>query len=227
MFERFTDRSRRVLVLAQEESRLLERDFIGTEHLLLGLIEEDDGIAARVLRSFGIDGDAARSRIAELGGPSGASRTSSPPFDQRAKKVLELSLRESLELGHDYIGTEHLLLAIVREGEGVAAYVLVTLGAELTEVRHRVIDALSNDQSRRPRARPAQEATSAPPYCGRCGAGLADTVRYRLIDAEPVLTDAGSIPLTITVVYCSRCGTALGSLPGGLGAPRPPDPGDS
>ena len=132
IFERFTDRARRVLVLAQEEARLLNHSFIGTEHILFGLIHEGEGLAARGAR---IARHLARSRpekVEETIGPAGTAPTGSPPFTPRAKKVLELSLREALQLGHNYIGTEHMLLGLVREGEGVAAQVLVSLGADLS-----------------------------------------------------------------------------------------------
>ncbi len=144
MFERFTDRARRVLVLAQEEARLLNHNFIGTEHILLGLISEGDGVAAKALQSLGIALESVRDRVQETIGPaSGPPSGASPPFTPRAKKVLELSLREALQLGHNYIGTEHMLLGLVREGEGVATQVLVTLGAELSAVRQEVIQVLA------------------------------------------------------------------------------------
>ncbi|MDQ3570984.1 MAG: ATP-dependent Clp protease ATP-binding subunit [Actinomycetota bacterium] len=143
MFERFTDRARRVLVLAQEEARLLNHNFIGTEHILLGLIHEGEGVAAKALESLGISLEAVREKVEETIGPAGSSTTGSPPFTPRAKKVLELSLREALQLGHNYIGTEHMLLGLVREGEGVAAQVLVNLGADLSRVRQQVIQLLS------------------------------------------------------------------------------------
>jgi len=140
MFERFTDRARRVLVLAQEEARLLNHSFIGTEHILLGLIHEGEGVGAKALESLGISLEAVRAKVAETIGPAGSGPKGSPPFTPRAKKVLELSLREALQLGHNYIGTEHILLGLVREGEGVAAQVLVSLGADLTRVRQQVIE---------------------------------------------------------------------------------------
>jgi ATP-dependent Clp protease ATP-binding subunit ClpC len=145
VFERFTDRARRVLVLAQEEARLLNHGFIGTEHILLGLIHEGDGIAAQALESLAISLEAVRDRVEEAVGPAGSTApTGSPPFTPRAKKVLELSLREALQLGHNYIGTEHILLGLVREGEGVAAQVLVSLGADLLRVRATVIELLAD-----------------------------------------------------------------------------------
>jgi ATP-dependent Clp protease ATP-binding subunit ClpC len=143
MFERFTDRARRVLVLAQEEARLLNHNFIGTEHILLGLIHEGEGVAARALDDLDITLGAVREKVEETIGLSGTLPTGSPPFTPRAKKVLELSLREALQLGHNYIGTEHILLGLVREGEGVAAQVLVSLGADLARVRQQVIHLLS------------------------------------------------------------------------------------
>ena len=139
MFERFTDRARRVLVLAQEEARLLNHNFIGTEHILLGLVHEGEGVAAKALESLGISLEAVREKVEETTGPAGSPTTGSPPFTPRAKKVLELSLREALGLGHNYIGTEHMLLGLLREGEGVAAQVLVSLGADLSRVRQQVI----------------------------------------------------------------------------------------
>ena len=142
MFERFTDRARRVLVLAQEEARLLEHNYIGTEHILLGLVREGDGVAAKALESLDISLEAVRAKVAETLGPAGPEATGSVPFTPRSKKVLELSLREALRLGHNYIGTEHILLGLVREGEGVAARVLVGMGADLTNVRQKVMELL-------------------------------------------------------------------------------------
>ena len=117
MFERFTDRARRVLVLAQQEARVLGHNFLGTEHLLLGLIRETEGVAAMALAQLGIRLDDVRDRVKETVGPAGSAQTGSPPFTPWAKRVLELSLREALQLGHNYIGTEHILLGLVREGE--------------------------------------------------------------------------------------------------------------
>jgi ATP-dependent Clp protease ATP-binding subunit ClpA len=148
MFERFTDQARRVVVLAQEETRLLKDGYIGTEHILLGLIREDLGTAAEALNALGIDLQAARHRVREIRGASDEQQPGGHiPFTPRAKLVLELSLREALQLGHDYIGTEHILLGIVREGHGVAAQVLVDLGADLNRVRHRVMGLLHHTES--------------------------------------------------------------------------------
>src|SRR6188508_1796 len=143
MFERFTDRARRVVVLAQEEARLLNHSYIGTEHILLGLIHEGEGVAAKALESLSISLEAVRNQVEEIIGQGGSSPSGHIPFTPRAKKVLELSLREALQLGHNYIGTEHILLGLIREGEGVAAQVLVKLGADLSRVRQQVIQLLS------------------------------------------------------------------------------------
>ena len=143
MFERFTDRARRVVVLAQEEARLLNHNYIGTEHILLGLIHEGEGVAAKALESLSISLEAVRSQVEDIIGQGGSSPSGHIPFTPRAKKVLELSLREALQLGHNYIGTEHILLGLIREGEGVAAQVLVKLGADLSRVRQQVIQLLS------------------------------------------------------------------------------------
>jgi ATP-dependent Clp protease ATP-binding subunit ClpC len=143
VFERFTDRARRVVVLAQEEARLLNHNYIGTEHILLGLIHEGEGVAAKALESLNISLEGVRSQVEEIIGQGGSSPSGHIPFTPRAKKVLELSLREALQLGHNYIGTEHILLGLIREGEGVAAQVLVKLGADLSRVRQQVIQLLS------------------------------------------------------------------------------------
>ena len=146
MFERFTDRARRVVVLAQEEARLLNHNYIGTEHILLGLIHEGEGVAARALESMGINLEAVRHQVVEIIGQGSQAPSGHIPFTPRAKKVLELSLREALQLGHNYIGTEHILLGLIREGEGVAAQVLQKLGADLPKVRQTVIQLLSGVQ---------------------------------------------------------------------------------
>ena len=143
MFERFSDRARRVVVLSQEEARLLNHNYIGTEHILLGLVHEGEGLASRALRSLDITLDAVRQQVEEIIGQGGSPPSEQIPFTPRAKKVLELSLREALQLGHNYIGTEHILLGLIREGEGVAAQVLVRLGASLPTVRARVLQLVA------------------------------------------------------------------------------------
>ncbi len=142
MFRRFTDRARRAVHLAQEEARLLRHDYVGTEHLLLGLLYEGEGVAAKALESLGISREDVRGQVEEITGHGQGSRSGHIPFTPRAKKVLELSLREALALGHHYIGTEHLLLGLLREGEGVAAQVLTRLGAGHALVRERVLSIL-------------------------------------------------------------------------------------
>ncbi|CAN2224187.1 clpA ATP-binding subunits of Clp protease and DnaK/DnaJ chaperones [Candidatus Nanopelagicaceae bacterium] len=155
MFERFTDRARRVVVLAQEEARMLNHNYIGTEHILLGLIHEGEGVAAKGLEALGISLEGVRAQVEEIIGQGQQAPSGHIPFTPRAKKVLELSLREALQLGHNYIGTEHILLGLIREGEGVAAQVLVKLGADLNRVRQQVIQLLSGYQGK-------EAATSGP-----------------------------------------------------------------
>jgi len=142
MFERFTERARRVVVLAQEEARMLNHDYVGTEHILLGLLHEGEGVAAGALESLGIRLDATRAAVEGIIGRGQEAPSRHIPFTPRAKKVLELSLREALQLGHDYIGTEHILLGLIREGDGVAAQVLTNAGVDLNRARQRVIGLL-------------------------------------------------------------------------------------
>ena len=148
MFERFTDQARRVIVLAQEETRLLNHNYIGTEHILLGLVHEADGGAAQALESLGVSLEAVRRQVEEIIGEGGSPPAGHIPFTPRAKKVLELSLREAIQLGHNYIGTEHILLGVLREGEGVACQVLVKLGANLPKVRARVLQLVASRPGR-------------------------------------------------------------------------------
>jgi ATP-dependent Clp protease ATP-binding subunit ClpC len=148
MFERFTDRARRVVVLAQEEARMLNHNYIGTEHILLGLIHEGEGVAAKALESLGISLDAVRQQVEEIIGQGQQAPSGHIPFTPRAKKVLELADREARALGHAYVGTEHILLGLIREGDGVAAQVLVNLGADLNRVRQQVIQLVHGHQGR-------------------------------------------------------------------------------
>jgi ATP-dependent Clp protease ATP-binding subunit ClpC len=143
LFERFSERARQVVVLAQDESRALGHDYIGTEHILLGVLREEEGIGARVLESLDITVEEVRAQVVRVVGTGDETPTGQIPFTPRAKKVLELSLREALALGHNYIGTEHVLLGIVREHEGVAARILLELGADAETIRNEVIRALS------------------------------------------------------------------------------------
>src|SRR3990170_3230636 len=221
MFERFTDRARRVVVLAQEEARMLNHNYIGTEHILLGLIHEGEGVAAKALESLNISLEAVRQQVEEIIGQGQAAPTGHIPFTPRAKKVLELSLREALQLGHNYIGTEHILLGLIREGEGVAAQVL-KLGADLNRVRQTVIQLLSGytgeaGHSRMPEGGgeltyrdviSAPEASGEdPPTCPTCSAPLTDSLAAKVI--EITLDEE---PARVKIAYCSRCGTALGTM---------------
>jgi ATP-dependent Clp protease ATP-binding subunit ClpC len=160
VFERFTDRARRVVVLAQEEARMLDHNYIGTEHILLGLIHEGEGVAAQVLESLNVSLEVVRIQVEEIIGQGKVTPSGHIPFTPRAKKVLELSLREALQLHHNYIGTEHILLGLVREGEGVAAQVLQKLGADLNRVRQQVIQLLSGYTGGKGEGQPGERALS-------------------------------------------------------------------
>ena len=186
MFERFTDRARRVVVLAQEEARMLNHNYIGTEHILLGLIHEGEGVAAKALESLGVSLDAVRTQVEEIIGQGQQAPSGHIPFTPRAKKVLELSLREALQLGHNYIGTEHILLGLIREGEGVAAQVLVKLGADLNRVRQQVIQLLSGYQGGKEAATagagPQGEAPSTSLVLDQFGRNLTQAAREGKLD---------------------------------------------
>ncbi len=203
-----------MLQLAQEEARLLNHSFIGTEHLLLGLIHEGDGVGAQALRSLGISHEAVLEKVEETVGMAGTTPSGAPPFTPRAKKVLELALREALQLNHRYIGTEHILLGLVREGEGVAATVLVSLGADAGRVRQEVNVLMSGGQESHEgvtqselhgTVRHGSEASE--PLCIRCRASVSTEARFRTIEVNP---DAGNpSPMAIYVIYCKQCGTTL------------------
>jgi ATP-dependent Clp protease ATP-binding subunit ClpC len=183
MFERFTDRARRVVVLAQEEARMLNHNYIGTEHILLGLIHEGEGVAAKGLESLGISLEGVRSQVEEIIGQGQQAPSGHIPFTPRAKKVLELSLREALQLGHNYIGTEHILLGLIREGEGVAAQVLVKLGADLNRVRQQVIQLLSGYQGKEAVASgPAEGTPSTSLVLDQFGRNLTSAAREGKLD---------------------------------------------
>ncbi len=184
MFERFTDRARRVVVLAQEEARMLNHNYIGTEHILLGLIHEGEGVAAKALESMGISQEGVRAQVIEIIGEGQQSPTGHIPFTPRAKKVLELSLREALQLGHNYIGTEHILLGLIREGEGVAAQVLTKLGADLNRVRQQVIQLVSGYQGKEPVAAggPAEGAPAGSAILDQFGRNLTQAAREGKLD---------------------------------------------
>jgi ATP-dependent Clp protease ATP-binding subunit ClpC len=221
VFERFTDKARRVVVLAQEEARMLNHNYIGTEHLLLGLVHEGEGVAARAVESLGISLTDVRRDVGEMIGRGEGAPAGHIPFTPRAKKVLELSLREALQLGHSYIGTEHILLGLVREGEGVAAQVLQKLGADLNRVRQTVIQLLSGYAGGEATA--TGEAVTAvgtlgepaagdevgrehdQPTCPSCFATLQDHARIRRLEI-----DGGDESRSVEVLYCGRCGVTLG-----------------
>src|SRR6187431_2145706 len=200
MFERFTDRARRVVVLAQEEARMLSHNYIGTEHILLGLIHEGEGVAAKALESLGISLEAVRAQVQEIIGEGQQAPSGHIPFTPRAKKVLELSLREALQLGHNYIGTEHILLGLIREGEGVAAQVLNKLGADLNRVRQQVIQLVSGYQGKEPVAAggPQEGQPSGSAVLDQFGRNLTQAARDGKLD--PVIGREKEIERVMTVL---------------------------
>lgn len=200
MFERFTDRARRVVVLAQEEARMLNHNYIGTEHILLGLIHEGEGVAAKALESLGISLEGVRAQVEEIIGQGQQAPSGHIPFTPRAKKVLELSLREALQLGHNYIGTEHILLGLIREGEGVAAQVLVKLGADLNRVRQQVIQLLSGYQGKEAvtQGGPAEGVPSTSLVLDQFGRNLTQAAREGKLD--PVIGRENEIERVMQVL---------------------------
>jgi ATP-dependent Clp protease ATP-binding subunit ClpC len=177
VFERFTERARQAVVLAQYEARGLKHNYIGTEHILLGLLREDEGIAARVLEHFDVTAEEVRAQVARIVGQGDEVTTGQIPFTPRAKKVLELALREALSMGHNYIGTEHILLGIVRENEGVASRILLDFEADAEKVRNEIIRALSGGKQSMAQAReePSEPTEAFPPVPGLSfSSGLSD-----------------------------------------------------
>ena len=213
MFERFTERARRIVVLAQAEARMLNHNYIGTEHILLGLIHEGEGVAAKALESLGISLEAVRQQVEEIIGQGQSAPTGHIPFTPRAKKVLELSLREADQLGHKYIGTEHILLGLLREGEGVGAQVLTKHGVSLERVRMEVVSLLEG-----PEVGPAVEGSEVDPagpsrsheepLCPRCRGPLSETAASRTLDVTSI---EGNV-YALTIAFCRQCGTSLGTL---------------
>jgi Clp amino terminal domain, pathogenicity island component/ClpX C4-type zinc finger len=234
VFERFTDRARRVVVLAQEESRLLNHNYIGTEHILLGLIHEGDGVAAQALTSLGISLADVRGEVERIIGHGGSAPSGHIPFTPRAKKVLELSLREALQLGHNYIGTEHILLGLIREGEGVAAQVLGDLGADLATVRQRVVQLLSGYQGGTSSGVFSSEGSGAisravftrasTPQCSFCRRDLSEVERYAIGTGAAICNEC------ITAAHAALAAATTGDEqiivlpPLVTGAPPPDDP---
>ena len=214
---------------------MLNHNYIGTEHILLGLIHEGEGVAAKALESLNISLEAVRQQVEEIIGQGQAAPTGHIPFTPRAKKVLELSLREALQLGHNYIGTEHILLGLIREGEGVAAQVLQKLGADLNRVRQTVIQLLSGytagaeastvegrAETDRPtadvaggeeigvfteRVAPGSWERGDAPLCPNCFAGLDEMLAVRILETAG---EGESLP--VKIAYCTRCGVALGAV---------------
>jgi ATP-dependent Clp protease ATP-binding subunit ClpC len=205
VFERFTDRARRVVVLAQTEAAMLNHNYIGTEHLLLGLIHEGRGVSAQVFRSLDISVEAARRQVEEIIGRGRGEITAHIPFTPRAKKVLELSLGEALQLGHNHIGSEHLLLGLIREGEGVAAQVLRTLGADLNHVRQAVLRLLAGPTASATEQEPWEPWMPASgPHCPRCSRPLERTLAHRTL-LVPAADDEGE-PISVDTLFCTGCG---------------------
>jgi ATP-dependent Clp protease ATP-binding subunit ClpC len=225
VFERFTDRARKSVVLAQEEARMLRHSWIGTEHLLLGLLHEGGGVGARALEQMGLSLEEVRREVTAVVGPGPGVEgpVAHIPFTPRAKKVMELSLREAIGMGHNYIGTEHLLLALMREGEGIAAQVLQKRGLDLGRVRATVVELLSGyrpiavggetdvepsteyEASERAAESARAQAETRFPTCPNCSASLIEWLRTRAIDAEGVGR--------VTIAYCGVCGVAIGTVP--------------
>ena len=221
MFERFTDRARRVVVFAQEESRMLNHTYIGTEHILLGLVHEGEGVAARVLTGLGVSLEDVRRQVQEIIGEGGRAPAGHIPFTPRAKKVLEFSLRESLQLGHNYIGTEHILLGLIREGEGVAAQVLQHMDVGLERARSEVIRLLgSGGVIAAPETAPASgsveaeydaEAEHIQPQVARCPSCLASLSGAGIITPLDIEDEDGR-PTTVRILSCGSCGVAVGTV---------------
>ena len=207
MFKRFTVRASRVVVLAQEEARMLNHNYVGTEHILLGLIHEGEGIAAKTLESMNISLEAVRDRVEEVIGQGQVAPTGHIPFTPRAQKVFELSVGEALQLGHAYIGMEHILLGLIREGEGVAAQVLQQMGIDLGRARREVIRLLSGEHPAAAEAAGAAESVDAA-RCASCQARLSDSGRITALEVQ----DEEGRPTTVRLLYCSSCGVLIGTI---------------
>ncbi len=217
MFERFTDRARKVLTLAQDEARQLHHPFIGTEHILLGVLREGDGMGAEALRALGVSPAVVRAKVVDIVGTPGAGGAGSPPFTPRAKKVLELALREALQRDHSYIGTEHILLGLEREGEGVAAKVLADCGAGPPRLRRTVDELIAGGVVSLgvgviPEVEEPVEVADPgdpprEPSCPGCHAPLRGAACLRSLRVPH--DDPSIEPRVFTVAYCTRCGTTL------------------
>ena len=229
MFERFTDRARRVVVLAQEEARLLNHHYIGTEHELLGLIHEGEGVAGRALEANGVTLEAARWQVQSIIGLGQSAPSGRIPFTPRAKKVLELAWREALQLRHDRIGTEHILLGLIREGEGVGVQVMQYLGADLRRLRQTVLQLVSGSTAERGESGISGIEVGAfrdrGPRCPSCGQSLEDALTYRRLVATPVEEHAE--PMPVLMLFCGRCGAILRSIREGDDQPREAESGET
>jgi ATP-dependent Clp protease ATP-binding subunit ClpC len=215
MFERFTDDARRVVVHAQEEARSLHHSYIGTEHILLGLLRGDDGPASRTLSGLDVSLTAVREDVESMIGRGASPSTGHVPFTPRAKRVLELALRESTKLGQGQIGPEHILLGLVRQGEGVGVEIL-DKHAALIHVRPTLVEKLAESSERSEEDVVSLDlelpdaGTAAGPRCASCGLSLGETARWTSILAtDPSL----GTPRSFAVVYCVGCGAAVGALP--------------
>jgi len=212
------------MVIAQNEARRLNHIFIGTEHLLIGILHDGEGLSARALQRYGVGLAAVQEMVGETAGePQRFPAADAPPFSPRAKKVLDLSLREALQLGHNYIGAEHVLLAIIREGGGVGAHILIGLGADLVQVREVLLGLMASGAA--PSPSPAQAVPSGAvsgPVCPGCARHLAHQLTFIDLEAAPHI-DSGrapdlgnpsdAAPRLVTVVFCAACGTTQGILP--------------
>ena len=207
MFERFTDRARRVVVHAQEESRQLNHTYIGTEHILLGIIKEGEGVGAMALKALGVSLEQLRTEVETTIGKGTSPMLGHIPFTPRAKKVLELSVREALRYRHNYIGTEHLLLALIREGEGVGARALTNTGITLDQARDQVIRLLADARQSDEQAWEVEIGSVDRPRCARCNASLEEALGLASIEVA-----GGDESRTIGVAFCTACGAALGAL---------------
>jgi Clp amino terminal domain, pathogenicity island component len=226
LFEKFTERARQVVVLAQEESRQLQHNYIGTEHVLLGLLREEEGLAARVLESFGITVELVRAQVVRIVGRGEEAADNQVPFTPRAKKVLELALREALTLDHNYIGTEHILLGLVRENEGVAARILLDFDADAEAIRNELVRMLSGPGVREQKRPMAISSTGGSPqvidraWLGGLGVlldDLAGEIRrdlQRAPDTGDLLLALASAPATLAGRALRALGANLDGLPG-------------
>lgn len=208
MFERFTDRARRVVVHAQEEARRLNHNYIGTEHLLLGLIAEPDTVSANALVSHGVDVSAIRQAVVRIIGEGTEAPSGHIPFTPRAKKVLELTLRESLQMGHNYIGSEHILLGLIREGEGVAAQVLTQLGVNLNDLRVTVKELVTSKE-------PAESISGNrwPEGSGRVRGVCQHLPPTLSIEVHDIPRADSEEATSVALIICTTCGTTIGVLP--------------